>query len=199
RFHLVPTFGHDTIRHFMNNVSAMKQLAARDFEDILQCIIPVFDMLLPPEHNEVVVMLLFELATWHALAKPCLHMEDNFTVFTRMTESLGDSLHAFINTTCEAYDTQELPKEHAAHGRHTATMCEQGSVISNRKKSRQGKGKGKAMDMNTSSRMANELLNGPKIKKLNLSTYKLHVLANYLQAIQQFGMTDNYSTQAISH
>jgi hypothetical protein len=32
----MPTFGRDTIRKFHNNVSAMKKLGARDFEDILQ-------------------------------------------------------------------------------------------------------------------------------------------------------------------
>jgi hypothetical protein len=32
----MPTFGRDTIRRFTNNVSEMKQLAARDWEDILQ-------------------------------------------------------------------------------------------------------------------------------------------------------------------
>lgn len=32
----VPTFGRDTIRCFTNNVSEMKQLAARDYEDLLQ-------------------------------------------------------------------------------------------------------------------------------------------------------------------
>ncbi|PCH39704.1 hypothetical protein WOLCODRAFT_86451, partial [Wolfiporia cocos MD-104 SS10] len=159
--------------------------AARDFEDILQCIIPILDMLLPPEHNEVVLTLLFELATWHALAKLRLHTEDTLTVFTRATESLGDSLRAFVNTTCEAYDTQELPKEHAARGRRTAAMRE--------------RGKGKATDTNASSETANELSNGPKIKKLNLSTYKLHALADYPQAIRQFGTTDNYSTQVVSH
>ncbi|KAF8512575.1 hypothetical protein JB92DRAFT_3169848 [Gautieria morchelliformis] len=36
RFHAVPTFGHDTIGCFSNNVSEMKKLAARDFEHILQ-------------------------------------------------------------------------------------------------------------------------------------------------------------------
>jgi hypothetical protein len=36
RFRQVPTFGRGTIRHFGNNVSAMKKLAGRDFEDILQ-------------------------------------------------------------------------------------------------------------------------------------------------------------------
>ncbi|KIJ57659.1 hypothetical protein HYDPIDRAFT_103996, partial [Hydnomerulius pinastri MD-312] len=32
----VPTFGRGTIRKFHKNVSAMKRLAARDFEDLLQ-------------------------------------------------------------------------------------------------------------------------------------------------------------------
>jgi hypothetical protein len=36
RFCKVPTFGCGTIRSFRNNVSAMKQLAGRNFEDILQ-------------------------------------------------------------------------------------------------------------------------------------------------------------------
>lgn len=36
RFREVPPFGRGTIRRFGNNVSAMKKLAGRDFEDILQ-------------------------------------------------------------------------------------------------------------------------------------------------------------------
>ena len=36
RFRAVPTFGLSTIRHFATNVSEMKKLAARDFEDLLQ-------------------------------------------------------------------------------------------------------------------------------------------------------------------
>ena len=36
RFRMVPTFGKGTIQKFSNNVSEMKGLAARDFEDILQ-------------------------------------------------------------------------------------------------------------------------------------------------------------------
>jgi len=36
RYRQVPTFGRDTIRRFHENASAMKKLAARDFEDLLQ-------------------------------------------------------------------------------------------------------------------------------------------------------------------
>jgi hypothetical protein len=36
RYRQVPTFGWDTIRKFSTNCSDMRQLAARDFEDMLQ-------------------------------------------------------------------------------------------------------------------------------------------------------------------
>jgi hypothetical protein len=36
RFRQVPSYGNGIIRQFANNVSEMKRLAARDFEDILQ-------------------------------------------------------------------------------------------------------------------------------------------------------------------
>lgn len=35
-FRMIPAFGLDIIRRFTNNISGMKQLAARDFEDISQ-------------------------------------------------------------------------------------------------------------------------------------------------------------------
>lgn len=36
RYRHIPTFGRGTIRQFHENASAMKKLAARDFEDLLQ-------------------------------------------------------------------------------------------------------------------------------------------------------------------
>jgi hypothetical protein len=36
RFRQLPTFGLSTIRNFRDNVSEMKRLAARDYEDLLQ-------------------------------------------------------------------------------------------------------------------------------------------------------------------
>ena len=36
RFRQVPTFGLSTIRSFRDNISEMKKLAARDYEDLLQ-------------------------------------------------------------------------------------------------------------------------------------------------------------------
>ncbi|OJA15139.1 hypothetical protein AZE42_07563 [Rhizopogon vesiculosus] len=63
RYRKVPTFGRGTIRRFHKNASAMKRLATRDFEDLLQCAIPVFEGLLPNPHNKVILDLLFDLVT----------------------------------------------------------------------------------------------------------------------------------------
>jgi hypothetical protein len=35
----------------------------------------IFEGLFPDQHNEIIMDLLFELATWHGFAKFCLHTE----------------------------------------------------------------------------------------------------------------------------
>ena len=83
----------------------------------MQCVIPVFEGLLPEAHNTIIINLLYTLATWHALAKLRLHTEWSVTYLEVMTKSLGRKLRAFVKSTCEAYDTRELPREVAARGR----------------------------------------------------------------------------------
>jgi hypothetical protein len=106
-------FGRGIIRHFTNNVSEMKKLAGWDFEDILQvglisiifiqaqllkyqsylkCIIPIFEDLLPQEHNVIVMDLLFELATWHALAKLQIHTNKTIDLLATAMKTLTISI-----------------------------------------------------------------------------------------------------------
>ncbi|KAG2065227.1 hypothetical protein BDR04DRAFT_1130454 [Suillus decipiens] len=98
----MPTFGRGTICRFHTNASAMKKLAACDFEDLLQCVIPVFEGLLPNEHNGIVLNMLFDLAAWHGYAKLCMHTDDTLDFFDTATIALGNH-----------YYTTELPHEHA--------------------------------------------------------------------------------------
>ena len=39
---------------------------------------------------------------------------------------------------------------------------------------------------------------GPKVKKLNLQTYKFHALGDYPDMIRLYRTTDSYSTQLVS-
>ncbi|KAJ8692097.1 hypothetical protein PTI98_009438 [Pleurotus ostreatus] len=150
----------------------MKKLAARDFEDLLQCAMPVFEGILDEPHDNYIQKLLFTVAEWHALAKLRMHTEDTLASLTRATKDLGRQLRSFATTTCMAFDTKELPKEEAARGRR------------------------QSQKKNTSaSTTAQPAAQGPKVKRFNMATYKHHSLGDYVPSIRRFGTTDSYSTQ----
>ncbi|GBE78097.1 hypothetical protein SCP_0109790 [Sparassis crispa] len=168
RYREVPTFGRSTIRRFSQNVSALKKLAARDYEDFLQCALPVFEGLLPEPYNKEILDLLFTLAEWHAGAKLRLHTETILKILREVTTELGARLRKFVKNTCPQFDTKELPRKEAARGRRRQTK-------------------------KTTASMAGT--GGAKRKMLNLGTYKCHALGDYPRQIEIYGTTDSYSTQ----
>ncbi|KAF8842659.1 hypothetical protein BDN67DRAFT_989041 [Paxillus ammoniavirescens] len=111
RYRDVPTFGRDTICRFRKNVSDMKRTAARDFEDILQCSIPVFDQLLPEPHNTHVQQLLFQLCHWHGLAKLRMHTDETLNILVTITSKLANQVRNFAVLTCPTFSTRELRRE----------------------------------------------------------------------------------------
>ncbi|KAH9918886.1 uncharacterized protein BXZ73DRAFT_52743 [Epithele typhae] len=180
RYSQVPTFGRDTIRRFGGNVSALKKLAARDFEDILQCAIPCFENLLPAACNKIVLNLLFRLATWHALAKLRLHSETTLTHLEEATSLLGASERAFVSKVCSLYATKELPKETASrHRRKAAKVARCGPSTTGQKR---GRG---AISVPS------------KIKVLDYNTYKNHRLGDYPRTIRMYGTSDGWTAQIL--
>ncbi|KAF9642608.1 hypothetical protein BDM02DRAFT_3105455, partial [Thelephora ganbajun] len=116
-FQMVPMFGLDIIRKFINNVSGLKQLAVWDFKDILQCIIPVFEGLLPQKHKKHekdILNTLFLLATWHAYAKLRLHTDHTLDSFEQLMRPLGEKIRLFAGKITKNFVVKELPKEAAA-------------------------------------------------------------------------------------
>ncbi|PPR02756.1 hypothetical protein CVT24_002089 [Panaeolus cyanescens] len=179
RYRQIPPFGR-AIRRFVSNVSSMKKLAARDFEDLLQasCAMPAFEGLLPPPHDSLVLDLLFELATWHGLAKLRLHTTSTIAALDASTTRLGSTLRKFQNTTCFAYSTVDLPSEEASRTRRKALALN--------KRTQPGA---------TSSTQALKGKAASKRRQFNMSTYKLHALGDYVAMIKEFGPTDGFSTQ----
>ncbi|KAF9032624.1 hypothetical protein BJ165DRAFT_1535025 [Panaeolus papilionaceus] len=114
RFRNPPTFGRDTIRKFSYNVSAMVKLRACDWENILVCSIPAFNGILPAPHGSSVRRLLFELCTWHSLAKLRSHSDTTVKELEASTFRLGKAMRYFEQTTSKAFETKELPKEETA-------------------------------------------------------------------------------------
>jgi hypothetical protein len=89
-------------------------------------------------------------------------------------------LQTFVEISTD-FDTQELPREEAARGRRKAKRAKKGNI---------DKGKGKAQEAKPNKKARRKIL--------NLLTYKVHALGDYLKAIWHYGTTDNYSTQVVS-
>lgn len=60
--------------------------------------------------------LLFELVTWHSLAKLHLHTTSTLDALENSTTRLGSTIWKFTSTTCKDYVTTELASEEAARG-----------------------------------------------------------------------------------
>ncbi|KIK35492.1 hypothetical protein CY34DRAFT_16981 [Suillus luteus UH-Slu-Lm8-n1] len=170
RFRQVPSYGNGVIRKFANNTSEMKRLAARDFEDILQCAIPVFEGLFPGDHDATIQSLLYRFAQWHALAKLRMHSDSTLAALDGTFKILSRQLRKFRDFTCAAFATVELLKERAA---------------------RERKATRERLDTNN----ADAGSGGRKAKKFNLNTYKFHAMGDYFQSIRLFGTVDSFTTQ----
>jgi hypothetical protein len=123
--------------------------------------------------------LLFELVTWHSLAKLRQHTETTVCDLENSTARLGDMLRTFQEEVCTQYQTFDLPSEEAARARRKAK-----AMAANADKGAAQKGHGKQSA--SGSR---------KVRKFNLNTYKTHALGGYAKAIRLFGSPDNYNSQ----
>lgn len=110
-------------------------------------------------------------------------MEATICHLEKATKIVAQELRSFRDSTKESFTCRELSQEIAAKARRKQKKYE--SV------SRDG-----PSNIDTSKRktVASKL---PKVKVLNLATYKFHVLGDYVQAIRRFGTTDSFSMQIV--
>jgi hypothetical protein len=132
-------------------------------------------------HDVIVRKLLFELATWHGLAKLRQHTETTVRDLENSTSRLGSLLRKFQEDVCTMYQTFDLPSEEAARARRKAKKEAAAAAAPTVTSS-----KGKAKESASGSR---------KVRKFNLNTYKVHALGGYAKAIRLFGSPDNYNSQ----
>lgn len=143
---------------------------------------PVFDGLFKlPRHNSLVQDLLFELLTWHGLAKLRLHTDSTLAALDSSTTRLGILLREFAKTTEEDFNTRELPSEEASRGRRKASSNK--GIIVNKPQSKDKEEKTKK---------------NKNKKTFSLLTYKLHSLGDYVTYIKMFGTSDSFNTQTVS-
>lgn len=140
----------------------------------MQCCMPVLEGLLPEEDNEIILDLIFDIATWHSYAKVRKHTDYTLASFRSQTKELGRQLRVFLKKTCSAYNTKALPNEEAARVRRSAAKAR----------------KGNAATQKNSRRSSNT-------KRFNMATYKIHALGDYVDHIVRFGPTDCFTTQHV--
>lgn len=174
RFHSVPAFGRSTIRSFKNNVSEMKKLAGRDFEDVFQCAGPCFEGLFPKTVDRKIQDLLFTAACWHASAKLRLHTETSLGIFRGLTRAFTKQIRYFANKICPQFSTVQTPSEAATAMRAEAARLKNGSTATVR-----------------GSRRIR--------KEFHINIPKFHSIVHYPDAIPLIGTLDGVSTQIVSH
>ena len=135
--------------------------------------------------------LLFEMATWHFLAKLRLHTESTLAALETSTTRLGAAFRKFVNTTCEAYVTKDLPSEEAARGRRQAALSQKKGT--SRKDTGLTKKKGKDSEPTKEKKKASSE------HKYNLKAYKPHAIPDYVPYIRLYGTTDGFTSQVVSH
>lgn len=171
-----------------------------------KCAIPVFDGLLPPAQNEIVMGLLFVMAHWHGLAKLRMHSDLTLQILDQQTAELGEHLRRFKARVCSMYDTQELDRELNARSHRQAKEAvkravngsQQGATAAQPRAGANHKGKQKASAVQSQNVIGPYPRQPRKKKSFNLQTYKLHALGDYVACIRHFGTTDSYSTEPVS-
>ncbi|KAF7292918.1 hypothetical protein MIND_01190900 [Mycena indigotica] len=183
-------------QRFRQNVSELKYAAARNYEDIIQCILPVLEGLFP-KHQALIDKLAFELAIWHGYAKLRMHTTSTIQLFRLATKDLCTTIRRFARETVNV-KTYELPRE------------------TRRRMNRPSKASPPNLSVpapdnlpipSASSQSATQAVATPPTSKkkktpaqklekpFNLITYKLHSIPDYPDAIVRFGTTDSTSTQ----
>ncbi|KAI1791105.1 hypothetical protein LXA43DRAFT_889833 [Ganoderma leucocontextum] len=186
RFRQVPTFAWTTIRKFADNVCEMKQMAACDFEDILQCVIPCFEGLLPEIYGDAITTLLFVSAYWHALAKMRLHTDTSLTLLDDTTRILGSELQHFAYVTCAAFNTRETQGEYEARKRAEERRTKHTNSEA-------------VHPLSTPFQCRDPATTGRRPRTFNLQTVKTHFLRDYVATIKMCGTTDSYTTHIGEH
>ena len=137
---------------------------------------------MPQKHDRIIGKLLFELATWHGLAKLRLHTESTLNGLENSATRLGNLLRIFKTDVCKSYATRDLPSEEAARGRRQAAKAQKA-----------GGGPGAAQPPMKPAAIA------LKFRDFNMETYKLHGFPDYLASIRAYGVMENTSTKNVSN
>jgi hypothetical protein len=124
-----------------------------------------------------------------------MHTDITLEIMDNVTSLLGRKLRGFRNGTCTAFHTRELKKEADARTRRQATRKQYQPQVSSNGNAHQVPSLEPSGDPKTTGQPSASGSRRPKA--LNLSTYKVHALGDYVATIRDYGTTDSYSTELV--
>lgn len=136
-----------------------------------------------------------------------MHTELTLQALSKSTKVIGQELRLFRDSSRDAFATMELPGETATRGRRQKQKGAAKVPVPLLNPSPQvGHSQPLPVPVMLSPLVASQASSSvlhatptSKAKFLNLSTYKLHALGDYMQTIRLYGTTDSYSTQTVSY
>lgn len=105
-----------------------------------------------------------------------MHTDETTKILDTLTTLLGHRLRGFKATVCAAYVTRELKRE------------------AEQRRRREEKAKLTQMSYSKAAPASGD---NRRLKTLNLDTFKLHALGDYVSSILTRGSTDSYSTRLV--
>jgi len=168
---MMPTFR--TIRRFSSKVAELSQLAARDYEDILQCAVPAFSGLFQPAVDHDISRLLVRFGVFHGLVKLRMHTTSSIILLWNNTIRLASALRHFRDVICSQFNTVETPSEQQKRRRIAAAQP-------------------------ADTIRATETSSGPRNVKFNLNTPKFHSFGDYAAYVEMGVTLDSVTTGYVS-
>lgn len=98
-----------------------------------------------------------------------MHNDVTLAILDKETTIVGRLLRTFKANICPQFRTKELKRE--AEARQRLKTAKQGGQSSSSER---------------------------KLRSINLNTYKMHALGDYVEAIKTYGTTDSYSTEPVN-
>ncbi|KAJ8074712.1 hypothetical protein PM082_022290 [Marasmius tenuissimus] len=114
QYRQVLTFGNGTIRRFKSKVSQFTKFAGCDYQDALQCALPCFQGLFPPELNDLIQDFLFVFATYDSYHNLRQHTDSTIQSLRTATSELGDYLCWYLKPVA-SIKTKETDNEVRSH------------------------------------------------------------------------------------
>lgn len=151
---------------------------------VQQCVIPVFDGLLPEPHNTSILKLIFTCEHWHTLAKLCMHMDLTLNILDSETARLGREFRSFVKNTCPSFATKELRQEETA-ARKRRQLKKLTQSVPN------------LQETLSAGAFPSDIQHNRLFKMFNLQTVKFHLLGDHADTIHEFGTNDSHLTEPV--